>query len=100
MKGADRRQAPGKGHMLGLVHGMGGTFLLGFAKAHDCDARRTGGEGAIFRAMWKKAWLGHQSATVGQWGHLQSPGTPPHPRLSSVLLFQDIFHPSKIHPPP
>ena len=49
MKGARRRRAPGKGHRLGLVRGTGGTFLPGFAKAHDCDAWRTGGEGGYLR---------------------------------------------------
>lgn len=50
MKGVRRWWAPGKGHMhvLGLVHGPGGNFLQGFAKAHDgMHPLKVGGAGYL-----------------------------------------------------
>ena len=88
MKGVRRRWAPCKGHMLGLVHGTGATFLPGFAKAYDAMRWLMVRGRDIFRAMREAAWLGHQSATFGQWDHLGSPETTPAPPLlSNALLF-------------
>lgn len=57
MKGACRRWAPGKGHMLGLVHDTGGSFLPRFAKAHDVMHPRTWGVGGgLVGASKRYSW--------------------------------------------